>query len=115
MCIRDRSKPDAKQAKAKQAATSNRTSKDKQLASLDQSTEAQALAKCPVALATAIKQGRCVKTLTQAQLANKINVAPKVVQEYESGKAVPNQQIISKLSRALGVKLSMPKRSAGAA
>ena len=34
-----------------------------------------------------------------------INEKPQVIQEYESGKAIPNQQIISKLERALGAKL----------
>ncbi|CAK9134144.1 unnamed protein product [Ilex paraguariensis] len=34
-----------------------------------------------------------------------INEKPQIIQEYESGKAIPNQQIISKLERALGVKL----------
>jgi putative transcription factor len=34
-----------------------------------------------------------------------INEKPQVIQEYESGKAIPNQQIIGKLERALGAKL----------
>ena len=34
-----------------------------------------------------------------------INEKPQVIQEYESGKAIPNQQIIVKLERALGTKL----------
>lgn len=34
-----------------------------------------------------------------------INEKPQVIQEYESGKAIPNQQIIGKLERALGTKL----------
>lgn len=34
-----------------------------------------------------------------------INEKPQVVSEYESGKAVPNQQILAKMERALGVKL----------
>ncbi|KAL2492274.1 Multiprotein-bridging factor 1b [Abeliophyllum distichum] len=34
-----------------------------------------------------------------------INEKPQIIQEYESGKAIPNQQIISKLDRALGTKL----------
>ena len=35
----------------------------------------------------------------------KINEKPQVVNDYESGKAIPNQQVISKLERAVGVKL----------
>ncbi|KAF2286121.1 hypothetical protein GH714_010601 [Hevea brasiliensis] len=33
------------------------------------------------------------------------NEKPQIIQEYESGKAIPNQQIIGKLERALGAKL----------
>jgi len=34
-----------------------------------------------------------------------INEKPQVIQEYESGKAIPNPQVLSKLSRILGVQL----------
>ena len=30
---------------------------------------------------------------------------PQVVNEYESGKAIPNQQVLGKMERILGVKL----------
>lgn len=43
--------------------------------------------------------------LLQAQLAQAINEKPQVIQEYETGKAIPNPQIINKLSRVLGVQL----------
>jgi len=52
-----------------------------------------------------LMQARLDKKMTQAQLAQMINEKPQVIQEYESGKAIPNQQIISKLERALGTKL----------
>ena len=35
----------------------------------------------------------------------KVNEKPQVVNDYESGRAIPNQQVISKLERAVGVKL----------
>ena len=38
--------------------------------------------------------------MTQKELATAINEKPQIVGEYESGKAVPNPQIISKLERA---------------
>ena len=50
-------------------------------------------------------QGRLAKKMTQAQLAQQINEKQQIIQEYESGKAIPNQQILSKLERILGVKL----------
>ncbi|OAY83019.1 Multiprotein-bridging factor 1a [Ananas comosus] len=59
----------------------------------------------PSELKRNIMQARLDKKLTQAQLAQMINEKPQVIQEYESGKAIPNQQVISKLERALGVKL----------
>ncbi|XP_068645075.1 multiprotein-bridging factor 1b-like [Aristolochia californica] len=56
-------------------------------------------------LKKAIMQARMDKKLTQSQLAQLINEKPQIIQEYESGKAIPNQQIITKLERALGLKL----------
>lgn len=51
------------------------------------------------------------KKMTQKDLGTAINEKPQVVAEYESGKAIPNPQIISKLERALGVKLPRPGKS----
>lgn len=34
-----------------------------------------------------------------------INEKPQIIQEYESGKAIPNPQVLSKMSRILGVTL----------
>eukprot|EP01115_Flamella_aegyptia_P001757 TRINITY_DN1293_c0_g1_i2.p1 TRINITY_DN1293_c0_g1~~TRINITY_DN1293_c0_g1_i2.p1 ORF type:complete len:133 (+),score=51.64 TRINITY_DN1293_c0_g1_i2:114-512(+) len=56
-------------------------------------------------LALRIQQARLAASLTQKELATKINEKPSVINDYENGKAIPNQQIISKLERALGVKL----------
>ena len=39
-----------------------------------------------------------------------INEKKEVINEYESAKAIPNPQIMSKLQRALGVKLSGPHK-----
>ncbi|KAH1221245.1 Multiprotein-bridging factor 1a [Glycine max] len=72
---------------------------------LDDDTENLAHEKVPTELKKAIMQARMDKKLTQAQLAQLINEKPQVIQEYESGKAIPNQQIIGKLERALGAKL----------
>ncbi|KAK4387139.1 Multiprotein-bridging factor 1a [Sesamum angolense] len=72
---------------------------------LDEDTENLTHEKVPTELKKAIMQARMDKKLTQAQLAQIINEKPQIIQEYESGKAIPNQQIISKLERALGVKL----------
>jgi len=55
--------------------------------------------------AQAIQQARMEKGLSQKDCAQKINEKPSVLQDYESGKAIPNAQILSKLERVLGVKL----------
>ena len=53
----------------------------------------------------AIQQARMEKGLSQKDCAQKINEKPSVLQDYESGKAIPNTQILAKLERTLGVKL----------
>jgi len=49
--------------------------------------------------------GRQAKQFSQKDVAQKINEKPSVIADYESGKAVPNAQILGKLERVLGVKL----------
>lgn len=53
-----------------------------------------------------IQRARNENKLTQRQLAEKIGVTSKVINEYESGKAIPNKQILTKMSRILGVILT---------
>lgn len=43
--------------------------------------------------------------LSQKDVAQKVNEKPSIIQDYESGKAIPNAQILGKLERVLGVKL----------
>mmetsp|Transcript_104837 Transcript_104837/g.146148 ORF Transcript_104837/g.146148 Transcript_104837/m.146148 type:complete len:141 (-) Transcript_104837:41-463(-) len=57
----------------------------------------------------ALQQARLAKKMTQAQLANSINEKQSVINDYESGKAIPNGAIIAKLNRALGVRLPKAK------
>ena len=54
-------------------------------------------------LKVAIQQARQKKGWSQKQLATAINEKQSVVQSYESGKAVPTPQVISKLERKLGL------------
>jgi ribosome-binding protein aMBF1 (putative translation factor) len=49
--------------------------------------------------------------MTQKDLGTAINEKPQIVAEYESGKAIPNPQIIAKIERALGTKLPRPGKS----
>ncbi|KAF9348076.1 multiprotein-bridging factor 1 [Mortierella sp. NVP85] len=53
----------------------------------------------------AIAQARQALQMTQKELGVKVNEKQTVINDYEAGRAVPNQQILGKLERALGVKL----------
>uniref|UniRef100_A0A7S4QEP1 HTH cro/C1-type domain-containing protein n=1 Tax=Alexandrium monilatum TaxID=311494 RepID=A0A7S4QEP1_9DINO len=57
----------------------------------------------------ALMQARTAKKMSQAALAQAINEKGSVINEYESGKAIPNGAIINKLNRALGVRLPKAK------
>ena len=65
-------------------------------------------AKVDRSLSKAIMQARTAKKMTQKDLATAINEKPQVIGLYESGKAIPNPQIISKIERKLGCKLPRP-------
>ncbi|XP_054793831.1 multiprotein-bridging factor 1c-like [Prosopis cineraria] len=72
---------------------------------LDEETEPAALEKVRAEVRTAIQKARLEKKMSQVDLAKQINERPQVVQEYENGKAVPNQAVLAKMERVLGVKL----------
>ncbi|CAO1615477.1 unnamed protein product [Sympodiomycopsis kandeliae] len=75
------------------------------LAKLDRDNEVAPPSKVAPSVGKAIGQARQAKGMNQKDLGTKINEKPQVIQEYESGKAIPNPQILAKLERALGVKL----------
>ena len=63
----------------------------------------------------ALMKARQAKGLKQAELAEKLSVKPSVINDYESGRAVPDGGFISKLNRALGVTLPKPPKKKAAA
>ena len=77
---------------------------------LDNETENFNIVKSGLTLGKEIQQGRNNKNLTQKQLATILNEKPQVIQQYENGQAIPNPQIINKLQKALGVKLTRPNK-----
>lgn len=78
---------------------------------LEEATEVEHIVKVDKSLSKAIMQARTAKKMTQKELATAVNEKTQVVAEYESGKAIPNPQIISKLERKLGCKLPRPGKS----
>jgi len=75
------------------------------MAKLENETEVFAHEHVSSELKRQIQQARLAKKLTQSQLAQLINEKPQIINEYESGKAIPNPQVLSKMSRVLGVTL----------
>ncbi|EGD81302.1 multiprotein bridging factor [Salpingoeca rosetta] len=117
-------KPNASQARSKQAVNAalrsgagvstqkkygaggnKQKSTDKNTAVLDAETEKLAHKKVPLQVGQTIMKARNDKGLNRKDFATKINEKPAVVQDYETGKAIPNQQTLSKMERVLGVKL----------
>lgn len=75
------------------------------LTKIDRENDVAPPKKVDVGVGKAMSKARLDKKLTQKELATKINEKPNVINDYEAGRAVPNQQILGKLERALGVKL----------
>ena len=46
---------------------------------------------------------RLAKGFTQKELAQKINVRPVIINDYETGKAIPNSAILNKIKRILNI------------
>ncbi|PAV56011.1 hypothetical protein WR25_14366 [Diploscapter pachys] len=78
---------------------------NKNTARLDEETEELHHERVSLSLGKVMQQARQAKEWSQKDLSTAISEKPQVVSEYESGKAVPNQQILAKMERALGVKL----------
>ncbi|CAN6442201.1 unnamed protein product [Victoria cruziana] len=72
---------------------------------LDEAEEPAAFEKVSADVRSAIQKARVEKKMSQAELAKQINERAQVVQEYESGKAIPHQAVLAKMERVLGVKL----------
>lgn len=72
---------------------------------LDEAAEPAAIERVGIEVRNLIQKARIEKKLSQSELAKMINERTQVVQEYENGKAVPNQVVLGKMERLLGVKL----------
>ncbi|XP_025113772.1 endothelial differentiation-related factor 1-like [Pomacea canaliculata] len=100
-----RSGADIETTKKYSAGQNKQLSAAKNTAKLDRETEELHHDHVSLDVAKLIQQGRQSKGLTQKDLAQRINEKPQVINEYESGRAIPNNQIMGKLERALGIKL----------
>jgi len=95
---------------AKYGAGGNKQHKgDRNDLAVDMDTENLTVKRVEKSMGKLIMKGRNAKGWTQKELAQKINEKPQVVNEYESGKAVPNSQITNKIQRALNMYISGKK------
>lgn len=74
-------------------------------AKLDRETEELKHESVPLEVGKLIMQGRQSKGLSQKDLATKICEKPQVVGDYEAGRGIPNQQVLAKIERVIGIKL----------
>ncbi|EGV62370.1 MBF1-domain-containing protein [Yamadazyma tenuis ATCC 10573] len=91
----------------KKYGTSNTKSnpEGQRLAKLDDTDDVVAVKKLDTNVGKVISRARQDKKMTQKDFATQINEKPQVINDYEAGRAVPNQQLLGKMERALGVKL----------
>ncbi|XP_023017371.1 multiprotein bridging factor 1 [Leptinotarsa decemlineata] len=77
----------------------------KNTAKLDRETEELKHDTVPLDMGKLIQQGRQAKGLSQKDLATKINEKPQIITDYEAGRGIPNNVIIGKIEKAIGIKL----------
>lgn len=87
------------------AATNKQHVTTKNTAKLDRETEELKHEKIPLELGRLIQQSRMGKGMSQKDLATKVNEKPQIINDYEAGRGIPNQVVIGKIEKALGVKL----------
>ncbi|XP_059485755.1 endothelial differentiation-related factor 1 [Neocloeon triangulifer] len=87
------------------AATNKQHQTTKNTAKLDRETEELKHEKISMDIGKLIQQGRLSKGWSQKELATKINEKPQVINDYEAGRAIPNQAILGKIERTIGLKL----------
>jgi putative transcription factor len=91
--------------------TTNKTSGNKQkinvvdsskLRKIENEEDTFKVEKVPLSISKKMAQLRCEKKLSQKELAMKLSLDVKIIQEYENGKAIPNGNLINKLEKILG-------------
>ena len=75
-----------------------------------QNNDEVAIREMTYSIQKAIQQARLACKMSQKELATKLQVQISVINDYENGKAVPNNLFISKIEKALGTKLPRAKK-----
>ena len=75
------------------------------LTKIEGETETFKIKKVSSSIGKEIQKGRLAKKLSQKQLAQAINVTPKVISDFESGKAVKNEAVKRKIANYLKISI----------
>jgi putative transcription factor len=81
-------------------------SKSSAMRKLDDATEVSKPQRINPKIKEAIMKARTAKGLTQKELAQRAQVQPIIVQQYETGKAKADVAVLRKMERILGVKFT---------
>ncbi|OAQ27719.1 endothelial differentiation-related factor 1 [Linnemannia elongata AG-77] len=77
----------------------------RRIAKVAQSPEIIAPKTVTVDVGKVMAKARIEKKITQKELSAVVHEKPNMINDYEAGRAVPNQQVLGKIERALGVRL----------
>jgi len=86
-------------------AAQNKHQSSSNVAKLDRETEELKHQTIDLNVGKLIQQGRQSKGLSQKDLATKICEKPQIIGDYEAGRGIPNQQILGKIEKVIGLKL----------
>jgi len=75
------------------------------VAKLDRETEELKHQTVSLDVGKLIMQGRQTKGMSQKDLATKICEKPQIIGDYEAGRGIPNQLVLGKIERVIGMKL----------
>ena len=78
---------------------------DFQKIKIDKETETFKLDKVSASLSKNIQAGRTKLGLSRDEFSKKLNVKTSVITDYENGKAIPDCQLLQKMSKILGITL----------
>ena len=81
----------------------NKQNKDTNIKTLEENTDGGTHKTINKSLSQVISKARIAKGLTQKVLAKNISEKPDIIANYELGKAIPNNQVLGKLERQLGI------------
>jgi len=77
---------------------------------LAEDTDVVPIQTIPHEFKVAMQRARTAAEMSQADLARRVNEKQSVINDYESGRAVPNSALISKIEKALNCHLPRPAK-----